>query len=798
MWRTSSRLADVVEPGRWALWSWAAHPARCRERVMIDDWFRVLSLDTSCSLKWEDSFAKVFSEWRAESGLDVCFELDGKVFLIEHLRMKKYTLALLKEGAEDVTMAKVITKFGLKPLEPIPALGMDYREILKRIPANRRAVVLRQGSSFEVWERLSRSDRDGTFRGYHPAFAEPVPARDAPWGAGEGGELPHDEEYIAEAAPRDILPMQVDGAASSTPSELPSPDEAMPSNPKAVEELLGEAPAAGHPVAAVPEELEGGRWINAVLKNHDVSKLLEVDNVYNLAISIDANQAEGPGKLASTVADPSLRSSKVAYELAVTLVVDDESAWKISTREQTLFVGTDGLSVGEAAFQIRPLNNGSRKLTAFIHRDGNLIQKLDVSVDVGVATPTGIKVVALREKLIFPPKGIRRDVTLIIEPEDNHYSVQAVGDAVNKFEIRLTSHELESYVNNARDALLRVVRTEDEHPSTAAEAYPFQSLIKIPEVFEQASKLQLARAGHLLFRQIFFHPLAGTQCREFGNWLIAEASAGRNVCLQINAEAFPVPWAMLYPDEVFDPDTVTWGRFLGMRCVIEQTPLRNVGFGVDPIIQEGDGGIAVSLNLNMDIDGAKGYISRQIDYWSSIEKEAPKIRLVQRTSAREILAALAWGGNDEQIVYLYCHADSVDLAAGIGPGGSSFTFTNRETITLDDLDQQAPATIQFTGSPLVFINACESGTLSPVFYSGFISYFVAKGARGVIGTECKVPALFAEEWARQFFSLFLKGDELGAVMLKLRQQFVNECGNGLGLLYGLHCNADTQVVRLAA
>jgi hypothetical protein len=147
---------------------------------------------------------------------------------------------------------------------------------------------------------------------------------------------------------------------------------------------------------------------------------------------------------------------------------------------------------------------------------------------------------------------------------------------------------------------------------------------------------------------------------------------------------------------------------------------------------------------------------------------------------------------------MYCHADSVGLDAGAGPGDSSLTFTQQGRITLDTLDQRAPVTTQLTGAPLVFINACESATPSTGFYTGFISYFVSRGARGVIGTECKVPALFAEEWAKRFFMKFLSGDDLGAVMLKLRQEFLNDHRNGLGLLYGLHCNADTQVAHRAA
>ena len=98
----------------------------------------------------------------------------------------------------------------------------------------------------------------------------------------------------------------------------------------------------------------------------------------------------------------------------------------------------------------------------------------------------------------------------------------------------------------------------------------------------------------------------------------------------------------------------------------------------------------------------------------------------------------------------------------------------------------------------MFINACESAELSPLFYNGFVPYFMAKGARGVIGTECKTPVLFAIEWANAFFDQFLDGAAVGETVLKLRQDFLREHGNPLGLIYAIHCDADTRIAPALA
>jgi len=105
----------------------------------------------------------------------------------------------------------------------------------------------------------------------------------------------------------------------------------------------------------------------------------------------------------------------------------------------------------------------------------------------------------------------------------------------------------------------------------------------------------------------------------------------------------------------------------------------------------------------------------------------------------------------------------------------------------------APTSTQLKGSPLVFTNARESAEMSPVFYDGFVPYFMAEGARGVVETECKTPALFATAWAKRFFERFLDGEPLGEAFLGLRREFMERHGNPLGLLYAVHCDGDTQI-----
>jgi hypothetical protein len=70
---------------------------------------------------------------------------------------------------------------------------------------------------------------------------------------------------------------------------------------------------------------------------------------------------------------------------------------------------------------------------------------------------------------------------------------------------------------------------------------------------------------------------------------------------------------------------------------------------------------------------------------------------------------------------------------------------------------------------------------------------MSRGARGVIGTECETPALFAVEWSKHFFDRFLAGERLGQIFLDLRRKFYDEHNNLLGLLYALYVDGDTRI-----
>jgi hypothetical protein len=95
--------------------------------------------------------------------------------------------------------------------------------------------------------------------------------------------------------------------------------------------------------------------------------------------------------------------------------------------------------------------------------------------------------------------------------------------------------------------------------------------------------------------------------------------------------------------------------------------------------------------------------------------------------------------------------------------------------------------------PVIFLNACASGSISPSDVASFAETFLANGNRAVIGTETSIPAFFAPAFSREFYTEFLAGRSVGDAMYRARWKLLKGHKNPLGILYGLFGNPDIVV-----
>lgn len=128
------------------------------------------------------------------------------------------------------------------------------------------------------------------------------------------------------------------------------------------------------------------------------------------------------------------------------------------------------------------------------------------------------------------------------------------------------------------------------------------------------------------------------------------------------------------------------------------------------------------------------------------------------------------------LLYLYCHYHDPVLRFGPATGPAS-------ELRLPDI-----GTSQLKDAPMVFVNACATGTAAPLLASGLMDQFFRRGCRAYIGTEAKVPAGLAARFATTFFS-FLYGDAgrtiapVGEAIAQARRFLWQEYRNIGGLFY---------------
>lgn len=527
------------------------------------------------------------------------------------------------------------------------------------------------------------------------------------------------------------------------------------------------------------------RYLNAGIKGRDRDEPLVVDETYLLDFGVDVEKGDSfstriPGN------EVLFQNSEENIELTIQLDGDD---FDIAPQTRTLALPRYGASK-KISFAITPKQKRRSTLTATVHKDGNFILEMEMIFPVGAEDAQGATK-SVRGRLGAEQYLKPRELGLRFKPVVEGYECTIWGAIANQVVLPLTSVEIKALINRVRKTMMDIVTYTDSNNANI-----FQTSVDIDSTSNAIALKQLAFAGAELFQGLFYGPKAGADVMNVGDYLKRLAMKEDPVKLQIVAENFPVPWGLLYFGETRGGAKLDWNNFLGMKHIIEQIPRQATMLVDDYAITSNNPSLSVSLNVNTDIDKQMNFdgVARQVQDWAQRSTSLEgAINVIQRQTKDELLKALRELSND-QLMYFYCHANtsSPDSNNSRDPWESSYIqLVNHERITLSDLNREAPMRETLPGNPLIFLNACESAEISPEFYDGFVPYFMAKGARGVIGTECKMPALFATEWAMLFFPRFLSGMPIGELVLELRQEFCKQHSNPLGLLYTVYCNGDT-------
>ena len=307
-----------------------------------------------------------------------------------------------------------------------------------------------------------------------------------------------------------------------------------------------------------------------------------------------------------------------------------------------------------------------------------------------------------------------------------------------------------------------------------------------PEVYA-ASLPVLAELGYYLYQGLFYAPGNGSDAHAMGEALRHLSRQGP-LRIRIVAERFVFPWALLYDRDLLDAEAIDPTALWGFKHVIEYAPEFNC-----PTLSNFSPELSIrhyfSLNfvLNTTIENVlkRAVIQEQ----RAFLQEQPDVVLSEHSN-RQDLYDLLNSRTSGNLIYFYCHAQSY-IPGEQGGVDQSKLILSDGAVHLRDLKIRAPIGRQLAEAPLVFLNACQSAELSPYLYDGLVPYLIAKGARGVIGTEVDTPAFFAAEFARTFLAQFIAGGQpLGKLMLDLRRAYLVDKNNVIGLVYALYSSAD--------
>jgi hypothetical protein len=119
---------------------------------------------------------------------------------------------------------------------------------------------------------------------------------------------------------------------------------------------------------------------------------------------------------------------------------------------------------------------------------------------------------------------------------------------------------------------------------------------------------------------------------------------------------------------------------------------------------------------------------------------------------------------------------------------------------INAVDIRTNVTDRFKPSPpLIFINACRGGQLGTLVRHNFTfaTEFLEQGALCLIGPQIEVPAVFAGQFGKRYFELFVAPQSnpppmAGIVLRNLTREMWSR-HNPFGLVYSLYAGADCHI-----
>ncbi|MEO8052510.1 MAG: CHAT domain-containing protein [Acidobacteriota bacterium] len=333
---------------------------------------------------------------------------------------------------------------------------------------------------------------------------------------------------------------------------------------------------------------------------------------------------------------------------------------------------------------------------------------------------------------------------------------------------------------------------------------------------------QLAQAGRRLWGMLFDREVKSA-IYEIGQWLQQhplERDSVVQVSVSQDATDFAFPWSLLYDHDVPKPEYQLPDPegFWGVRYCVEQRLPKSSDDDDTPA--KSDPQLRVAFMLWEQFRNA----ARQKALMHELVEECGGKLSVSDPPVTDALACYQLLADCEpNVLYFYTHGYTRLRESNVAPAVNLQLFLQwYEALPADSpartsagplyesvkngifirdrswigvsfgmiyLDELYSEVKELRSRPLVILNMCESAQVTPSLSDSFVDFFLDRGARSVIGTECTMTVEFADIFSESLFRGLLGGHSIGAAMLAARREGLAR-RNPLGLAYTLFGSAS--------
>jgi tetratricopeptide (TPR) repeat protein len=280
---------------------------------------------------------------------------------------------------------------------------------------------------------------------------------------------------------------------------------------------------------------------------------------------------------------------------------------------------------------------------------------------------------------------------------------------------------------------------------------------------EAGAKLDMAFSADPIFRQVLN--------------VVDNLPDGSRIAIYTDKAAFP--WELLYPQnpsDVFPPKDVQPERFWGRRFLMESLLFSSPGDERLPAQRQQPGKLHISMGVDSEIDTEWQHrtlhpVKLQREYLESLKDRGDYFDQYDK-----ILDIILQQPHVASLIYFFCHGAADQLKFGK---------------TSPILTAYNASGLSYPHWPIVFINACEAGNISPLSFYSFRTKFRERKAAGLLAPSFPIPTLFAAVFAKKLIERYAERQTIGQALFELRRDLLAK-GNPLGLWYSLQCPLDVK------